>query len=143
MTFALAPVALFGFGITLGAAFRLARFNLIGENLPYFKGLPAPANAIMIMGLPLIFRHPNLIQFNQILLNPLSLLCCCLVSIFLMNVHWKMFSLKFSGGMNALFFPVLLLIGSIILLVQFGITVISGVIVLYVLLSAIKFIFKI
>ena len=103
MTFALAPVALFGFGITLGAAFRLARFVLIGENLPYFKGLPAPANAIMIMGLPLIFRHPNLIQFNQILLNPLSLLCCC----------WFRFSyectlenvfLKFSGGMNALFF---------------------------------------
>ena len=37
MTFALAPVALFGFGITLGAAFRLARFNLMGENFP-FKG---------------------------------------------------------------------------------------------------------
>ena len=143
MTFALAPVALFGFGITLGAAFRLARFNLIGENLPYFKGLPAPANAIMIMGLPLIFRHPNLIQFNEILMNPLSLMCWCLVSIFLMNVHWKMFSLKFSGGMSALFFPVLLLIGSTILLLQFGITVISGIIVLYILLSAIKYIFKI
>ena len=33
-----------------GAAFRLARFNLISEALPYFRGLPAPANAIMIMG---------------------------------------------------------------------------------------------
>ena len=63
MTFALAPVALFGFGITLGAAFRLARFNLIGENLPYFKGLPAPANAIMIMGLS---PYLSSSQFNSV-----------------------------------------------------------------------------
>ena len=61
MTFTLAPLALIGFGITLGAAFRLARFNLIKETLPYFRGLPAPANAIMIMGLLLIIRHQNLI----------------------------------------------------------------------------------
>ena len=143
MTFTLAPLALIGFGITLGAAFRLARFNLIEETLPYFRGLPAPANAIMIMWLPLIIRHQNLIPYNDYLMNPWSLMCCCLVSVFLMNIHWKMFSLKFSGGMNDLLFPSLLLMGATALFLYYGIAVISGIIVLYILLSSIKFVLKI
>ena len=143
MTFTLAPLALIGFGITLGAAFRLARFNLIEETLPYFRGLPAPANAIMIMGLPLIIRHQNLIPYNDYLMNPWSLMCCCLVSVFLMIIHWKMFSLKFSGGMNDLLFPSLLLMGATALFLYYGIAVISGIIVLYILLSSIKFVLKI
>ena len=143
MTFTLAPLALIGFGVTLGAAFRLARFNLMSETLSFFRGLPAPANAIMIMGLPLIFRHPNLVQYNDYLMTPMSLICFCFLSVFLMNIHWKMFSLKFSGGMDTLLFPSLLLIGAIILLLQFGIAVLSGIIVLYILLSSIKYALKI
>jgi len=138
-----APLALLGFSITLGAAFRLARFNLIEEKLPYFKGIPAPANAIMIMGLPFVFQHPNLLMFKAYLMNPISLIICCALSIFLMNIHWKMFSLKANEGMLSFLFPVLLLIGATLMFLVYGLAAMSGTIVLYIVLSSIKYIFKI
>ena len=138
-----APLALVGFSITLGAAFRLARFNLLEESYPYFKGLPAPANAILIMGLPFIFQHPSLVVLKDYLMNPVSLMICCLLSVFLMNIHWKMFSLKANEGMRSFLFPVLLIIGATVLFLLYGLVAISGAIILYIVLSSIKYIFKI
>ncbi|MDG1053043.1 MAG: CDP-alcohol phosphatidyltransferase family protein [Flavobacteriaceae bacterium] len=137
------PLALIGFTITLGAAFRLSRFNLLEEKLPYFKGIPAPANAILIMGLPFVFQHPNLVVFKAYLMNPISLMICCTLSIFLMNIHWKMFSLKTNEGMLSFLFPVLLLIGATLMFLLYGLAAISGTIILYVVLSSIKYLFKI
>lgn len=143
MVLSFAPLALIGFSITLGAAFRLARFNLLEESYPYFKGLPAPANAILIMGLPFVFQHPNLMVLKDYLMNPVSLMVCCFLSIFLMNIHWKMFSLKANEGMRSFLFPVLLIIGVTALFLLYGLVAISGTIILYIVLSSIKYIFKI
>ena len=143
MILSFAPLALIGFSITLGAAFRLARFNLLEESYPYFKGLPAPANAILIMGLPFVFQHPNLMVLKDYLMNPVSLMVCCFLSIFLMNIHWKMFSLKANEGMRSFLFPVLLIIGVTALFLLYGLVAISGAIILYIVLSSIKYIFKI
>lgn len=143
MVLSFAPLALIGFSITLGAAFRLARFNLLEESYPYFKGLPAPANAILIMGLPFVFQHPNLMVLKDYLMNPVSLMVCCFLSIFLMNIHWKMFSLKANEGMRSFLFPVLLIIGVTALFLLYGLVAISGAIILYIVLSSIKYIFRI
>ena len=143
MILSFAPLALIGFSITLGAAFRLARFNLLEESYPYFKGLPAPANAILIMGLPFVFQHPNLMVLKDYLMNPVSLMVCCFLSIFLMNIHWKMFSLKANEGMRSFLFPVLLIIGVTALFLLYGLVAISGAIILYIVLSSIKYIFRI
>ena len=141
--FSIAPLAVLSYSITLGAAFRLAKFNLITDPLPYFKGLPAPANALMIMGLPLIFRHPQLADYAAFLMHPISLSAYCLISVFLMNIHWKMFSLKFTGGMMSLFFPVLLLMAATGLFLLYGLASLTGIIIIYILLSAIKSLVKI
>lgn len=141
--FSIAPLAIMGYSITLGSAFRLAKFNLIPDSLPYFKGLPAPANALMIMGLPLIFRHPHLTDYAGFFMHPISLSIYCFISVFLMNIHWKMFSLKFSGKMISLFFPVLLLMAATGLFLLYGIASLSGIIIVYILLSAVKSIIKI
>ena len=141
--FSIAPMAILGYSITVGAAFRLAKFNLITDPLPYFKGLPAPANALMIMGLPLIFRHPYLLNLNDYLINPVSLTVCCFISVFLMNTHWKMFTLKITGGMKSLLFPVLLLMAATGLFLLFGLASLSGIIIIYILLSSIEYMFKI
>lgn len=143
LIFTLAPMALVAYSIAIGAAFRLARFNLLTEPLPYFKGLPAPANALLIMGLPLLLRHPNLVQYNLFFFHPISLIFYCFLSVFLMNIHWKMFSLKFGGGMRSLLFPLLLLMGSVLMYLSFGLAALSGIVVLYILLSTVKYVFKI
>ncbi len=45
-----------GFFITLSSAYRLAKFNLDEEQQDYFKGLPTPANTLLIISLPLILE---------------------------------------------------------------------------------------
>ena len=48
-------ISLVGFFITIATAFRLSKFNLMKNEFKYFVGLPAPANCMMILGLPFIF----------------------------------------------------------------------------------------
>ena len=45
-----------GLLITLSSAYRLARFNIDEDQQTYFKGLPTPANALLVLSLPLILR---------------------------------------------------------------------------------------
>lgn len=143
IVFTIAPLAMIAYSITIGSAFRLAKFNLIREPLPYFRGLPTPANALMIMGLPMLVRHPNLIEYKFVLLHPISLIFICLLSVFLMNIHWKMFSLKPSGNAREMLFPIILIMGATGIFIVFGLAAISGIVLLYIVLSVIKFLFKI
>ena len=64
-TFSFAPFALVGFLISLGAAIRLSKFNIDTEQRYEFKGLPAPANALFIVALPLLIAHP-LLHFSNL-----------------------------------------------------------------------------
>ena len=58
------------FSITIFSAIRLARFNLDPDQSTNFKGLPTPANAILISSLPLILRqNPDFLRLG--LENPL------------------------------------------------------------------------
>ncbi len=141
-TLSFAPIALVAFLIPMGTALRLARFNLIKEPLPYFRGLPAPASALFLMGIPVLAKHDFVHPFQSYLLNPIALSLICFISVFLMNMHWKMFNLKLKGGMDEMLFPVLLLIGATVLFLLFKVAALSGIILLYILLSSIKFVFK-
>ncbi|MEX0361790.1 MAG: phosphatidylcholine/phosphatidylserine synthase, partial [Allomuricauda sp.] len=49
-----APIAFFGFIITLASAYRLAKFNVDENQVSSFIGLPTPANTLLILSLPLI-----------------------------------------------------------------------------------------
>ena len=61
----IAPLALIGLFVTLASAYRLAKFNLDDEQQTYFKGLPTPANALLILSLPLIieFQNSNFVSY--------------------------------------------------------------------------------
>lgn len=141
LTFSLAPLAVVGYLVTLGAALRLARFNLLNESLSYFKGLATPANAIFIMGIPFVMNHPMLIHLNKFILTPMNLVIICIISFFMMNIHWKMFSLKgvMKEGKIGLIYPILLAIGSSVMFYYIGLAGLSLSVILYVLLSGIKY----
>ena len=53
------PWVFIGFLIPLGAAFRLARFNIDGSKKNHFIGLPTPAMAMFFGALPLLIKHPD------------------------------------------------------------------------------------
>ncbi|MBT5447017.1 CDP-alcohol phosphatidyltransferase family protein [Flavobacteriaceae bacterium] len=93
-TFSFAPLALVGFLISLGAAIRLSNFNIDAEQRYEFKGLPAPANALFIVALPLLMEHPLFAFLKPLLSTYTALLFIVILSAVLMNVRLSLFSFK-------------------------------------------------
>ncbi len=90
-------IPLFGLLITLASAYRLAQFNIDEDQQTYFKGLPTPANAILILSLPLIIEFQNSDVLNTIILNKWFLILFTLLSSYLLNSGIKLFALKFKN----------------------------------------------
>ena len=88
-------IAFLGLMIPLASAYRLAKFNLDEEQNDSFIGLPTPANALLILSLPLIMEFQNNDLINSIILNKWFLIALTLVSTYLLNANIKLFALKF------------------------------------------------
>ena len=125
--------SLSGFLITAATAFRLSKFNLMETEHNYFLGLPAPANCIMIIGLPFMFDFlgEKYLSYNLLFL-------ITLFSVFFLNSNIKLISLK-KINMLILFF-LFCLIGTIIVFTNFAILTI--IIFIYILVSLIYFQFR-
>ena len=125
-----------GFVITLASAYRLAKFNVDENQVSSFKGLPTPANALLILSLPLILLNHNNEFLNGIILNQWFLIGLTLVSAYLLNSNINLFALKFDNWSfkdNAVRY--LFLIGSLVLLLTLRFLAIPLIIVLYILAS--------
>lgn len=131
-----APLAFVGFLITLASAYRLAKFNLDEDQQSSFTGLPTPANALLIVSLPLIMEFQNSNAINNIIVNPWFLIAMTILSCYLLNSSIKLFALKFkdwSFKTNAVRYIFLIL--SVIFIVVFKFLAIPLIIVFYVFLS--------
>ena len=131
-----APLAFVGFFITLASAYRLAKFNLDEDQQSSFKGLPTPANALLIVSLPLIMEFQNSDTINAVILNPWYLIVMTILSCYLLNSNINLFALKFkdwSFKTNAVRYIFIIL--SVIFIVVFQFLAIPIIIVFYVLLS--------
>ncbi|WP_034890285.1 CDP-alcohol phosphatidyltransferase family protein [Gillisia sp. Hel_I_29] len=131
-------IALLGLLVTAASGYRLAKFNIDDRQLDSFIGLPTPANALLILSLPLILAfqpHPIAVA---IILNEWFLIGLTLVSCYMINAEIPLFALKFSDWSFA---PnkvrYLFLIYCVILLVLLQFIAIPIIIVSYVLLSLI------
>ncbi|WP_339624509.1 CDP-alcohol phosphatidyltransferase family protein [uncultured Winogradskyella sp.] len=127
---------LIGLLIPLASAYRLAKFNLDEDQQSYFKGLPVPANTLLILSLPLILEYQNSDIINTIIINKWFLIGLTLVSCYLLNSNIKLFALKFKNwGFkdNAVRYIFLILSVVLLIILQFG--AIPFVIGLYVILS--------
>lgn len=128
-----------GFIITLGAAYRLAKFNVDTRQTDSFIGLPTPANALFIMSLPIIAYNDTYPLLAPIFSSPFILIGISLVSAFVMNAEIPLFSLKIkylNWETNKLQFIFLIL--SILLLFALQYIAIPLIIVLYVILSVLN-----
>ena len=133
---AINPLALIGLLITLASAYRLAKFNIDEDQQSYFKGLPVPANTLLILSLPLIMEFQGSDVLNTIILNKWFLIGITLLSCYLLNSKIKLFALKFtdySFKANATRYIFLILAVISILIFQFA--AIPLIIVLYVVMS--------
>ncbi|MFC4721216.1 CDP-alcohol phosphatidyltransferase family protein [Geojedonia litorea] len=127
---------LLGLLITLASAYRLAKFNIDDEQQSFFKGLPTPANTLMIVSLPVILEFQKSELISQVILNPWFLIALTLLSCYLLNSNIKLFALKFkTWGFkpNSMRYTFILL--SLLLLITLQFVAIPLVILLYILLS--------
>jgi len=135
----LVPLALLGLCVTLASAYRLAKFNIDEDQQTYFKGLPTPANTLLIMSLPLIIEFQNNATFNSLILNQWFLIVLTIVSCYLLNSNIKLFALKFKNfSFKDNPFRYTLIILSILLIIGFHFIAIPLIIILYILLSLLK-----
>lgn len=125
-----------GLFLTLGACYRLAKFNIDTRQSDSFIGLPTPAMTLFVIFLPIIAEYSNQLFFIDLIKNQYFLIVITLLLTFLMNAEIPLFALKFKTfGLkeNALKYIFLLL--AIILLVVLKFVAVPLVIILYVGLS--------
>lgn len=136
LEFTFNPVALFGLLIILGSAFRLAKFNVDDRQTDSFIGLPTPANALLILSLPLILTfQPNSFA-TDLILNEWFLVVLTIVSVIILNAELPLFALKFKNwGFKGNEIRYIFLILCVVLIVLFQFLAVPMIILSYVLLS--------
>jgi CDP-diacylglycerol---serine O-phosphatidyltransferase len=137
--FHLKPFALIGLLIIVASAYRLAKFNVDDRQTDSFIGLPTPANALLILSLPLILTYQPGPVISGLLLNEWFLVGLTLVSCYLLNAELPLFALKFSDWSfkeNKLRY--FFILSCVILIIFLKFISIPVIILLYVLLSMIS-----
>jgi CDP-diacylglycerol--serine O-phosphatidyltransferase len=134
--FNLPLLPLIGLCVTLASAYRLAKFNIDEDQQTYFKGLPTPANTLLIISLPLIIEYQNNDLMNAIIINKWFLIALTVVSCYLLNSNIKLFALKFKDwGFKANATRYIFVILCIILLIVLKFAAIPLIILLYISMS--------
>lgn len=102
----LAPFSLLGFLVTIAAVYRLGRFNITPSAQLDFEGLPTPAFALFVVGIP----------FIPVEVHYLGVVGLTFVLALLMVSKWMLPSQKFINGKPSSFALVFLLLATPILL---------------------------
>jgi CDP-diacylglycerol--serine O-phosphatidyltransferase len=138
-TYYMGVVPYLGFLITLASCYRLAKFNIDTRQTDSFIGLPTPANALLIMSIPMIQFHSEFEWLVDFLSNPYVLVGVTVLSSYLLNAEIPLFSLKVkSFSWEKYKMQVVFLILSLILIVFLEFIAIPIIILLYVILSVIN-----
>lgn len=131
--------SLFGLVLTLGACYRLAKFNLDTRQSDSFIGLPTPAMCLFVISLPLIQENSNLHVVENLLESNYFLIGITLLLTFLMNAEISLFSLKFKEYSFAKnYIKYVFIIVSILMIIGLQYISIPLIILLYVIISVLQ-----
>jgi CDP-diacylglycerol---serine O-phosphatidyltransferase len=124
--------------IVLFSALRLAKFNIDPEQSTEFKGLPTPATALFILAV--VFPGgKSIVDCSAMFLNQYFIISILVLLPFFMISNIRLLSLKIkSFDIKKHFWHIILLCGTLILLILFGVQGFAFVIVLYLVLSILK-----
>jgi len=123
----------------MASAYRLAKFNIDENQQDSFIGLPTPANALLIISLPLILLYHENAFLNELILNQWLLIGLTLLSCYLLNSKIKLFALKFKNWSfkeNAQRY--IFIIISLVLLLTMRFIAVPLIIIFYILSSIIS-----
>lgn len=128
-----------GLTLTLGACYRLAKFNLDTRQSESFIGLPTPAMSLFILSLPLILKYSSIEILENLLHNNTFLIAISFMLTYLMNSNIHLFSLKFKNfSLKENYIRYIFLFLSIMLVLIFKFLSIPIIIITYIIISLIK-----
>lgn len=135
-TYYMGFVPYLGFLITISSCYRLAKFNIDERQTENFIGLPTPANALLIMSIPMIQYSDQFEWLTDLLYNPYVLLAITVLSAYLLNAEIKLFSFKMKeiswANSNV---QICFMAYSIVLLFLFAVLAIPMIIFSYIIVS--------
>ena len=132
-------MAILGLLVVVASGYRLAKFNVDERQTDSFIGLPTPANAMLILSLPLILVYQPHPLAVSLILNEWFLVGLTIFSCYILNAEIPLFALKFSDwslGKNKLRYSFIAF--CLIMIVIFQFIAIPLIIASYVLLSIIS-----
>ena len=125
-----------GLLLTLGAAYRLANFNIDTRQTSSFIGLPTPAMTLLVVSLPLIHKYNSESIISNLIENKYVLIAIAVLGCILMNANIKLFALKFNNfSFKENWVVYVFLLVSIILLLVLQFVAVPIIILLYVVVS--------
>lgn len=128
------------YGIFIIAAFsvlRLAKFNIDTTQQSEFKGLPTPANALLLFSLALLVEQGRIVLFQE------QILLIALFTSLLLISPIHMFALKFKGfGIKGNELRYGFLLAALAIIIFMPAYSIVAIIVLYIVLSTLRWLFK-
>ncbi|GAB7256592.1 CDP-alcohol phosphatidyltransferase family protein [Polaribacter sp. OB-PA-B3] len=128
-----------GLILTLGACYRLAKFNIDTRQSESFIGLPTPAMSLFVISLPLILEYSNIELVNNLIRNNYFLITITLILTYLMNAELPLFSLKFKNyAVKNNIIKYLFLMISLFMIISLQYLSIPLIITIYVILSLIS-----
>ncbi|MDM1034824.1 CDP-alcohol phosphatidyltransferase family protein [Myroides odoratimimus] len=137
-TYYMGVVPYLGFIITLGAAYRLAKFNIDTRQTDSFIGLPTPGNTLFILSIPMIISTTKSEEIISLLSNPYLLVVISILSAIIMNAELPLFSLKIKpNNLGAYKLQIGFMLLSLVLLATLLYLAIPIIILVYILLSII------
>ena len=131
-------ISLLGLILTLGACYRLAKFNLDTRQTDSFIGLPTPAMSLFVISLPLIQQYSDFEIAKEIVSNNYCLIVITLVLTYFMNAEIPLFSLKFKDySIKNNLVKYLFLLVSLVLILTLTYSSLPIIILTYILFSMI------
>ena len=132
-------IGLIGLLLTLGACYRLAKFNIDTRQSDSFIGLPTPAMSLFVISLPLIQEYSDIEFAQNLITNNYFLIAITLLLTYLMNAELPLFSLKFKEySVKNNIVKYLFLVVSLLMIIFLQYISIPLIIILYVLLSVVS-----
>ena len=132
-------ISLVGLVLTLGACYRLAKFNIDTRQSDSFIGLPTPAMSLFVISLPLIQEYSNIEFALNLITNNYFLITITILLTYLMNAQLPLFSLKFKDyTIKNNLIKYVFLIASLLMIVFLQYISIPLIIIVYVVLSVIS-----
>lgn len=128
-----------GFIFTLGAALRLARFNIDERQTTEFIGLATPGASVAVLGLMMI-QNKGQGWFQENLINEYVLISFAIALFLLMNSPIRMFSLKsIRGGFKGNEIPIGFMVLALVSILLFGGPALFLVPFVYVMVSIVHY----